>query len=189
MCTTSSRPGHAPIEWRRANALELPFRDGEFDAVLCFEGLQFLPDRSVGLREMRRVLRPGGTLVATVWGRLEDNPAYRALADGLREFVSETAARLPPFALADVDAIRALVESAGFGNVSLTTRTLPLAIPSAGAFVDWIAAGGPTTRHNLGQLGHERRREFDAFVAARLAAYRSGDGLSVPSTRNVLVAR
>ncbi len=71
----------------------------------------------------------------------------------------------------------------------MTLESLSFAVPSAEAFVDWIAAGGPTTRHNLAQLGHDRRREFDEFVTARLAPHRKGDTLSVPSTRHVIVAR
>lgn len=187
--TTGGHTDDVRIDWRHANALALPFPAGAFDYLLCLEGLQFFPDRSAGLREMRRVLRPGGVLVGTVWGPLEQNPAYHALAEGLRRFVSEEAGRLPPFALPDADAIRAVVRAAGFGDPRVTLESLSFAVPSAEAFVDWIAAGGPTTRHNLAQLGHDRRREFDEFVTARLAPYRKGDTLSVPSTRHVIVAR
>src|SRR5262245_2757037 len=48
------------IEWREGNAMTLPFSDTEFDLVLCQQGFQFFPDRSASLREMHRVLRPGG---------------------------------------------------------------------------------------------------------------------------------
>ncbi len=37
--------GGAPVEWRRADAMDLPFEAGSFDAVLCQQGLQFIPDR------------------------------------------------------------------------------------------------------------------------------------------------
>ena len=187
--TTRGHTAETPIEWRHASALELPWPAREFDYLLCLEGLQFFPDRSAALREMRRVLRPGGVLVGTVWGPLEQNPAYHALAEGLRRFVSEEAGRLPPFALPDADAIRAVVRAAGFGDPRVTLESLSLAVPSAEAFVDWIAAGGPTTRHNLAQLGRDRRREFDELVTARLAPYGKGDGLSLPSTRHIIVAR
>jgi ubiquinone/menaquinone biosynthesis C-methylase UbiE len=179
----------APIEWRQTDARALPFSASAFDHVLCFEGLQFFPDRPAALREMRRVLRPGGVLVATVWGPLEANPAYHALAEGLTRFVTPEAGRLPPFVLSDAATIRALVAEAGFHDVTVTLETLGLALPSAEAFVDWIAAGGPTTRHNLAKLGDDRRREFLEFVGARLAAYRRGASLSVPSARHVVVAR
>jgi SAM-dependent methyltransferase len=128
--TTRGHTAEAPIEWRHASALELPGPAREFDYLLCLEGLQFFPDRSAALREMRRVLRPGGVLVGTVWGPLEQNPAYHALAEGLRRFVSEEAGRLPPFALPDADAIRAVVRAAGFGDPRVTLESLSLAVPS-----------------------------------------------------------
>jgi ubiquinone/menaquinone biosynthesis C-methylase UbiE len=187
--TTRAREGDAPIAWHQASALELPFEAGRFDVVLCFEGLQFVPDRAAALGEIRRVLRPGGAFVGTVWGPLAENPAYEALAVALRRFVSEDAARLPPFALTDAEAVRTLVRAAGFAEVDLTLERLSFTAPSAELLVDWVAAGGPTLRHNLAQLPPARRRELSELVATRLAPYRTGAGLSLPSARNVIVAR
>jgi SAM-dependent methyltransferase len=187
--TAGGRGGGAPIEWRQANALALPFPESAFDHVLSFEGLQFFPDRPAALREIRRVLRPGGTFVGTVWGPLERNPGFEALAEALRHYVSADAGRLPPFALTDVEAIRTLVGAAGFGEVSVRVDALTFAVPSAETLVDWLAAGGPTIRHSLALLAQDRRREFSERVAARLAPYRTGSGLSLPSVRHVIVAR
>jgi SAM-dependent methyltransferase len=53
------------IERREASALDLPFGDGEFDAVVSTQVLDDLRDRPRALREMRRVLRSGGTLFLT----------------------------------------------------------------------------------------------------------------------------
>lgn len=183
-----SGDGGAPIVWRHGNALDLPFADGAFAFVLCLEGIQFFPDRAAGLREMRRVMRPGGTLVASTWAALEQNPGYHALAAGLRAFVSDGASRLPPFALADADAIRALLSAAGFTAFTVETHRLDVAVPSAQDFVSWIAAGAPTTRHNLGLLKPADRDVFDAFVASRLARYRTAAGLVLPTARSIVVA-
>ncbi len=49
----------------RQSALDLPFADAAFDAVTCLEALEFLPDDRAALREMARVLRPGGVLLIT----------------------------------------------------------------------------------------------------------------------------
>jgi len=62
-----------PVEWRQADAMQLPFQDGAFDAVVCQFGVMFFPDKTRALSEARRVLRPGGVLVFNVWDRLEEN--------------------------------------------------------------------------------------------------------------------
>jgi len=62
-----------PVEWRRADALDLPFEDGAFDVVVCQFGAMFFPDKAKAFSESRRVLRPGGTFLFTVWDRIEEN--------------------------------------------------------------------------------------------------------------------
>jgi SAM-dependent methyltransferase len=62
-----------PVEFRQADAMELPFNDASFDAVVCQFGVMFFPDKERAFGEMRRVLRPGGILVFNVWDRIEAN--------------------------------------------------------------------------------------------------------------------
>ncbi len=61
------------VEWRRADAMQLPFGDGEFDAVVCQFGVMFFPDKPKAFSEARRVLRRGGVFIFSVWDRIEDN--------------------------------------------------------------------------------------------------------------------
>lgn len=44
------------ISWHQANASDLPFETGVFDVIFCQQGLQFIPDQTAAVREMRRVL-------------------------------------------------------------------------------------------------------------------------------------
>jgi SAM-dependent methyltransferase len=62
-----------PVAWRQADAMQLPFGDAEFDAVVCQFGVMFLPDKARAFAEARRVLRPGGAFLFNVWDRIEDN--------------------------------------------------------------------------------------------------------------------
>jgi len=62
-----------PVEWRQADAMQLPFQDGTFDAVVCQFGVMFLPDKAKAFSEARRVLRPGGVFIFNVWDRIEEN--------------------------------------------------------------------------------------------------------------------
>ena len=70
----ASRQGaDSRVEWRQADALALPFADGAFDLVCCQFGAMFFPDRPAAYREARRVLKPGGHLLFSVWDRIEEN--------------------------------------------------------------------------------------------------------------------
>ena len=63
----------ARITWRQADALALPFEDAAFDLVCCQFGAMFFPDRTSAYREARRVLKPGGHFLFSVWDRIEEN--------------------------------------------------------------------------------------------------------------------
>jgi SAM-dependent methyltransferase len=62
-----------PVEWRQADAMQLPFPDRTFDAVVCQFGVMFFPDKPKAFSEARRVLRPGGVFIFSVWDRIEEN--------------------------------------------------------------------------------------------------------------------
>ena len=61
------------VEWRQADAMELPFADAAFDAVVCQFGAMFFPDKARAFAEARRVLEPGGIFLFNVWDRIVEN--------------------------------------------------------------------------------------------------------------------
>lgn len=61
------------VEWRKADAMQLPFADGTFDAIVCQFGVMFFPEKSKAFSEARRVLRPGGVFIFNVWDRITEN--------------------------------------------------------------------------------------------------------------------
>ena len=65
--------GTSNVEFREADACELPFEDNSFDAVSCRLGYMFVPDMLKATREMTRVTKPGGKIATTVWGAPEKN--------------------------------------------------------------------------------------------------------------------
>jgi len=62
-----------PVTWRQADALQLPFPDAAFDAVVCQFGVMFFPDKVRAFSEARRVLRRGGTFLFSVWDGIAEN--------------------------------------------------------------------------------------------------------------------
>jgi len=62
-----------PVAWRQADALALPFPDEIFDAVVCQFGVMFFPDKAKAFSEARRVLKPGGVFIFSVWDQIGEN--------------------------------------------------------------------------------------------------------------------
>jgi ubiquinone/menaquinone biosynthesis C-methylase UbiE len=122
------------IDWRQADALALPFDDATFDLVFCQFGAMFFPDRPAGYREARRVLKPGGHFLFSVWDRIEEN----VFADDVTNALAEIFPQDPPRFLArtphgyhDTALIRRDLEQAGFANVTIDTKAEQSRAPSA----------------------------------------------------------
>jgi len=113
------------VRWAVADAVDLPFPDGSFDAVGCQFGVMFLPDKVRGYAEARRVLRPGGLFAFNVWDRIETSAVanvvtealHSAAPDGSLEFLRRT-----PHGHSDEARIRADLATAGFNDVQIEYR-------------------------------------------------------------------
>jgi SAM-dependent methyltransferase len=81
-----------PVEWRQADAMQLPFPDGLFDAVVCQFGAMFFPEKSKAFSEARRVLRSRGVFIFNVWDRIEENE----FADTVTTALESMFAKDPP---------------------------------------------------------------------------------------------
>jgi SAM-dependent methyltransferase len=88
-----------PVEWRQADAMQLPFPDESFDVVACQFGAMFFPDKARAFSEARRVLRAGGVFIFNVWDRIEENDfadtVTRALATRFAADPPRFLARIP----------------------------------------------------------------------------------------------
>ncbi len=177
------------IEWHQGSAVELPFVDGSFDVVLCQQGLQYFPDRVAAVREMARVLAPGGRIALNVWGAMERQPFYVALVDGIVRFLGEDARAGfdLAFSLNTAQELRTLAEEAGLkdGRVRFEHRTTRY--PSPAAFVAGLIGGTPVTGQFLA-LPHERQEAFVLHVVKRLAGYVDDGGLAFPQENHFLTA-
>ncbi len=121
------------ITWRQADALDLPFDDASFDAVVCQFAVMFFPDRVAGYAEARRVLKPGGSFLFNVWDHIDSNEfadvVTRAAAlifpDDPPRFLART-----PHGYHDIDLIRDELHKAGFSQVSIATLEETSSAPS-----------------------------------------------------------
>jgi ubiquinone/menaquinone biosynthesis C-methylase UbiE len=120
------------IEWRHGRAESLPFDDSSFDAVISQFGMMFFDDKTTALREMYRVLRPGGHLAVAVWDSLDRTPGYAALYGLLRRLFGEPVADAlrAPYSLGDYGVLTALFDDAGVPDAHITTRQGMARFPS-----------------------------------------------------------
>lgn len=111
------------VAWRAGTAESLPYPDAAFDAVVTQFGLMFFTDRVAALREMARVLVPGGRMAIAVWDALERSLPYATLVALLERTAGRSAADAlrAPFALGDPTALRSLFAEAGLRDARITT--------------------------------------------------------------------
>jgi SAM-dependent methyltransferase len=160
------------IDVRLGDAQALPFDSGAYDGAFSMFGLMFFPDRPAGLREMRRVLRPGGRAIVSSWVPF-DGP-FGELLKATRDFMPglSLGGGRPP--LADPDEIRGELAAAGFAAVTVETVDHQLSVPSFDGFWDSMErTNAPLVllKHRLGARWTELAPKIRARVRATL-----GDG-------------
>ena len=132
-----ARRTDARVVWSHGRAESLPFADASFDRVVSQFGLMFFEDRAAGLREMMRVLRPGGRLAVAVCDALDHSPGYAVLAELLeRLFGHEVASAFrAPFVLGDPEQLRAICTAAGIADARIARTDGSVRFDSIAALV------------------------------------------------------
>jgi ubiquinone/menaquinone biosynthesis C-methylase UbiE len=173
----SRQPPDDRIKWRQADALALPFEKGTFDIVCCQFGAMFFPDRISGYREARRVLKPGGQFMFSVWDRIEEN----IFADDVTNALATLFPNDPPRFLArtphgyhDTLLIRSELEEAGFCRVIVETRAEQSRASSAR--IPAVAYCQGTPLRNEIEARDVRRLEAATDYAASAIADKHGHG-------------
>jgi ubiquinone/menaquinone biosynthesis C-methylase UbiE len=125
------------IEWREGSAESLPLPDASFDAVVSQFGLMFFDDRPAALREMMRVLRPGGRMAIAVCDALDHSPGYAALADLLQRLFGDRVADAfrAPFVLGDPERLLSICAAAGIADAKVTRHAGSVRFASIGSLI------------------------------------------------------
>ncbi|HEU4617392.1 MAG TPA: methyltransferase domain-containing protein [Gammaproteobacteria bacterium] len=112
------------IEWKSADAQNLPFEDESFDAVACQFGVMFFSDKARAFTEAHRVLKPGGHYYFSVWDDISYNEFADLVTRALEEMFPDDPPRfLPrtPHGHHDIERLRRDLKSAGFARISADT--------------------------------------------------------------------
>ena len=190
---------NAAVTFQVASADALPFQDNQFASAYCQQALQFFPDKVAALKEIARVVEPGGTLSFAVWTSTPNgNPVYAAFETIVAEDLGKDLVPFGPFAFGEIEALSQVAQQAGLQIDKLDQISLNTALPDPRTLVlfDLMFLGRPGPDGNLQPLFDPADASQDAAVEALIhkfetavAEYRQADGtLLAPSAANLLVA-
>ncbi len=183
----TARSIDSSIEWREGDAASLPFTEQEFDLVVCQQGIQFFPDQVQAVREMHRVLKPGGRVGIAIWASIEKCPGYPALVHALERRVGSYAAGLIHMA-GDSTEVSRLFADGGFSDADVVTLRSDAVYASAEEFTRAIVVGAIMRRTET-QFSEETLGLMAADVTAELAPYIKENRLEFPMEAHLLTAR
>jgi len=168
------------IDWHEASALDLPFSDHRFGSVSCQQGIQFFPDVAAGLREMARVLQPGGVLSASVWAPIEQSPFFATEAEMLIDRCgSDPDVSLSAFPVGGELVVRNWFESAGLRSVTIELVEAVVSLPPVSEYVPRHLKALPWSAGYFELSEHDQQIAL-ADLTSRLSEFESGDGIDVP---------
>jgi ubiquinone/menaquinone biosynthesis C-methylase UbiE len=173
-------PGLLTIAQSRSNGVtplvlgdahRLPFRDRSFDLVTCGVSLSHFAEVSVALREVYRLLRPGGRFITSAWANEGRSPSKLAAIEARRRFLADKESTFEGAfgneLWADVRRGSKVLRQAGFDIVQV--RTLPLSgeYKSHSEAIE-AALAWPVTRYRIAQLPEREQRRLRAETASAI---------------------
>ena len=188
MIDTAVAKGISPrVGWQACDATKLPFADAAFDCVLCQFGVMFFPSKVEAFTEARRVLKPGGTFLFSVWDRIEFSPIFMTIADTIAARYPADPPNFPrrtPYGHHDVGILSDHLRDAGFAGIDHVVLTLPCLCPSPRDAAIGVCHGSPLRSEIEARDPTGLDAATDAAAAALVARF--GDG-PITSTMQAII--
>ncbi len=162
------------IDFQVGGIEALAFGDGDFDVVFAANSVQYAADLSTALQELKRVCRPGGLIVAGLFGSPE-TVSYKPVLDALGRFIPKPAPGGKPggpFRLSAPGVLEGAFASAGIATVQTGDVNCPFEYRSWEEFWRGTRAAGPT-QMAIGLAGLEA---VDAATRQAVEPFTASDG-------------
>ena len=166
------------IDLHVMDAERLDFRRGYFDYVVCSFGIFFLSDMPAALREWARVLKPGGRVAFTVFGKRAFQPMMERLVRRLEQRgVMKDASNTPVAAmrLAEPEQCRELLRQVGFMNIEVITEQFGYHLKDETQWWDVVWNSG--MREEIERIPDSARESFKAMHLAEVKPLMTDQGL------------
>jgi len=185
---TLNDPFSRSCEWHVADVSKMPFSDDEFSVLYCQQGLQFFPDEDAALREMKRLLRPGGRIALTIWNGASD--FFKAMDAAVSRHVdAETGKKfLAPFSYGGGDTLLDRLRSLGFDNLSHRDITVDRVIEDPETNVAKEITGVPPGAAVIAR-GEKVLQAVVDDILDEVAPYRVGNTLVIPQVTHLFQAK
>ena len=159
------------IEWKPADALELPFADESFDAVICQFGLMFFPDKQQGVNEAHRVLKPNGQYMFSVWDDIARTDLAKVTESVIKQFFPTNPPDFYdiPFSFHEQDKLRSVLSTAGFREINIDIVPFPCVSTSARDAARGLIHGNPVISA-INERDASKAPEIEAALAERIGA-------------------
>ncbi len=171
------------VETREMDGEALAFEDDTFDAVISRVGLIYFPDQQGALREIHRVLRPGGRLSAIVYSTADRNQFFSIPVGIIRRIADlpPPAPGLPgPFSLGSPGVLDAAYENAGFEDVDVRAVDAPVRFPTAADCVRFERESFGALHAMLAGVTEAEREQAWSEIETELGQFESSDGFEGP---------
>jgi SAM-dependent methyltransferase len=152
---------------------DLAVEEGRFDAALCALGLMYVPDPRRAVLSMRRAVRPGGRVAATVWGERR-NCGWAEIFPIVDARVASEVCPLF-FASGAPDALRSDFEAADLGDIQERRQQEVLAFRDERALLTAMLRGGPVALA-VKRFTAAVMAEVEGEFLASVREYRASDG-------------
>jgi len=178
------RAGHTNVSTRTMDGENLDLSDGSFDVVISRVGLIYFPDQQRALREMHRVLVPGGRVAAIVYATADKNGFFSVPVSIVRRHAKlgpPLAGQPGPFSLGGAGALDDAFTRAGFRDVKVETLSAPLRMKSSAECLCFEQESFGALHQMLSSLDPAGRQAAWAEVGSALAAFDDpNDGFVAP---------
>ena len=165
------------IEFRRMDAEQLDFEGNRFDAAICSLGLMYFPFPAEALKEMHRVLKPGGRAVAAVWGERK-NCGWAELFPIVDKRVASDVCPMF-FQQGTGDTLRNSFQSAGFDKISVERMNVSLNYPDDKIAL-MAAFDGGAVALAYRKFDDQTKQEAHKEYLDSISQFRNGKGYDIP---------